>query len=448
MALLLTAIGAFLYVRLRGALDDQINSSLRARADDVAALVRSGSSAGLGDAGPRLAESQESFAQIVGRDGRVADSTSAVRGFPLLTRAEVARARRGTFMVERPAVRRLDNTPVRLLATPVRSRDGTVVVVTGAALDDRADALHALRNQLLVGGPLALLLASLAGYGLATAALRPVEAMRRRADEISAASTGRLPVPRADDEIARLARTLNDMLARLEAGLARERRFVAEASHELRTPLSLLRAELELALRRPRSADELRAAVESAAEETDRLVLLADSLLTLAQADEDALRLHRETLSARDLLDTVAARYALRAQSAGAAIEVDGPDGLVLSGDRLRLEQALGNAVDNALRYGSGPVRLAAAAENGAVELRVTDQGEGFPPDFVPHALERFSRPAGARSPGSAGLGLALVDAIARAHGGSATAANRSAGGAVVVLTLPQPWAKIAAVSG
>ena len=153
--------------------------------------------------------------------------------------------------------------------------------------DDRQEALDSLGRLLLIGGPVALALASLAAYVAAAAALRPVERMRRRAAEIHAGEPGaRLPVPPADDEIGRFGTTLNGMLerldssyARLEQSLAREREFVSDASHELRTPLATLKAELDLALRGERDAADLRAAVGSAAEETDRLIRLAEDLL-------------------------------------------------------------------------------------------------------------------------------------------------------------------------
>jgi heavy metal sensor kinase len=320
-------------------------------------------------------------------------------------------------------------------------RDGTrFVVVSGASLGDRDEALTALRRQLLIGGPIALLLASLAGYLLAGAALRPVESMRRRAEEISATVAGRrLPVPGTDDEVARLARTLNEMLARIEAGFERERRFVAEASHELRTPLALLKTELELALRRPRSPEELRAAIASAAEETDRLTVLAEDLLVLARSDEGQLRLDSKPLRARELLDAVARRFEHRAAAAGLSLEVEAPSELTAVADRTRLEQALGNLVDNAVRYGAGTVRLEARSQNGSLELRVSDEGAGFAPEFLPRAFERFSRDDGGRVRGSTGLGLAIVQAIAKAHGGAATARNASSGGAEVTLLLPGP---------
>src|SRR2546423_276838 len=151
------------------------------------------------------------------------------------------------------------------------------------SLRSRAQDLAALVQH---GGSLALLLVSLGAYFLAGAALRPIEAMRSRAREISGASPDeRLPVPRARDEVSRLGETLNEMLARIEDVLARERRFVADASHELRTPLSLLKTELELALRQERSPDELRQAIESASAETDRLARIAPGLLLLARSE-------------------------------------------------------------------------------------------------------------------------------------------------------------------
>jgi two-component system, OmpR family, sensor kinase len=384
MALLLAAAGAFLYFRVQSALDEQLDEGLRARSADVAALVRT--------TGPNpggLAQSDETFARVI-EEG---EETG------LLDADELARARREAIFVERGAVAGIDGDRVRLYATPVDAPGGAVVVVTGVTLEDRDESLQALRTQLLIGGPLALLLASVAGYVLASATLRPV-------------------------------------LRRLEAGLERERRFVSEASHELRTPLASLKTELELALRHPRTADELRAAVTSAAEEADRLALLADDLLVLARSDEGELRLHAEPVDVRELLQTVARRFAARIDESGRALTVAAPEGLVVTGDRVRLEQALGNLVDNAIRYGDGEIRLEARRSDGSVELLVSDDGGGFPAEFLPRAFERFSRADESRARGAAGLGLALVEAIVRAHGGTAWAANRPGGGAAITLSL------------
>ncbi len=286
--------------------------------------------------------------------------------------------------------------------------------------------------------PVALLVSSVIGYLVAGAALRPVEAMRRQAAAITADTPERrLPLPAARDEVYRLGETLNEMLARLDAGLERERRFVADASHELRTPLAILKTELEVALRQPRSAEQLESSIRSAAEETDRLVRLAEDLLLVARSDRSALRLVPTTVSTDELLGAVAARFESRAASAGRAVDVERAAGLDLDVDRSHVERALGNLVENALRYGVGPVRLRASSMDGVVELHVSDEGAGFEPEFLPVAFERFTRADEARGSGGTGLGLAIVDAVARAHGGTATAENLEGGGADVWMTLP-----------
>ena len=165
-------------------------------------------------------------------------------------------------------------------------------------------------------------------------------------------------MPPSRDEIRDLAETLNEMLARLEAALEHERRFVADASHELRTPLALLKAELELALRRPRTAEELRAAVGSAAEETDRLVVLAEDLLLIARSDQEALGLRVEPVDLGALARSTAERFAERASTDHRRVDVEIPPRTEVSADRLRLEQALRNLVDNALGYGEGRVTI------------------------------------------------------------------------------------------
>ncbi len=432
MALVLAALGGFLYARLAGSLDRTLDQGLRARADDVAALAGE-AAAGLGGDAGRLVEAEESFAQILAAGGRILDATSRVEGAPLLSGAELERARGGELLVARRELPAFEE-PVRLLARPA----GDAVAVVGAALDDRDDALASLRTQLVLGGPIALLLAALAGYALSAAALRPVESMRRRAEAISAGEAGaRLPVPPAGDEIARLGTTLNDLLARLEEALAREQRFVADASHELRTPLALLKAELELALRRPRSAAELEQAVRSAAAEVDGLARLADDLLVLARSARDEPWLEPATEDARELLGRVAARFERSAAEAGRELHVDCPAGLSVLADGARVEQALASVVENALRHGGGAIELTAVEHDGTVELHVTDEGGGFPPSFLPRAFERFSRADEARSRGGIGLGLAIAGAIARGHGGVAAAANRPGGGADVWLALP-----------
>jgi two-component system, OmpR family, sensor kinase len=430
MAVVLALTGLFLYLRFRADLNSAIAGSLSSRSDAVATLV--GQSRGPLDEALSGAGGDDDVAQVLDRRGAVLAGTPLARARPLLTDAQLARARRAPITADLGGLRGFDG-PLRLRARPVDRAGEPVVVIVGTGLDDRNDSLRTLAALLVFGGAVALVLASVAGYAVAAAALRPVEAMRRRAAAIAPARTGqRLPVPPADDEIGRLGATLNDMLARLEAAFARERTFVADASHELRTPLSILKAELELAVRQGRSPQELRAALESAAEETDRLVRLAEDLLVIARLDDGRLPLRPTEVDVGELLETVAARFAARA-----SVRVGDGRGIVVRGDRQRLEQALGNLVDNGLRHGAGDVLLAARRREGKVELHVTDQGAGLAPDFIDRAFERFARADGARSRGGAGLGLAIVAAIAASHGGSARAANLAGGGADVWIELP-----------
>ena len=416
LALVLAGAGSFLYLRLDATLSTAIDRTLRTRAADLTALLRQ-SDSGLRESGRRWPP--DTVAQVLDRRGIVVDATAQTPPAPLLDASATATAwQRAQFF---------DRTSERLLALPVQAQDQRLLIIVGSSTEPRARALVTLRRELLIGGPAILLLVSLLAYALAHAALRPVEAMRRRAAAIGGAKSGeRLPVPRARDEIAMLGRTLNEMLARLEQALERERRFVADASHELRTPLALLKGEIELALEEERGADELRAALRAAGEETDRLVRLAEDLLLLARADRGVLPLRRERLDVGSLLASMASRFELRAREAGRRIVVE-PTRLAVIADRLRLEQALSNLIDNALRHGAGTVRLHGTESQESIGLHVGDQGAGLPALIASQAFEPFARGRGTPGEGS-GLGLAIVAAVANAHQGRAHLASTGAG--------------------
>jgi signal transduction histidine kinase len=267
--------------------------------------------------------------------------------------------------------------------------------------------------------------------------------MRRRAGEISAGQRGeRLPVPPARDEIADLGVTLNAMLARIERAFERERAFSAVASHELRTPLTILKTELELASERGRTREELENAIRSAADETDRLVRLAEDLLVLARADEGRLPLTPQPVEIAALARRVTRLFAQRAEADRRDVIIAVSEhSLTITADPARLEQALANMVDNALRHGAGRVSIDAQPGDGRVEIHVLDEGRGFPAKLVDSAFERFTSGGSDRSEGGAGLGLAIVAAIAHAHHGTAHATNRASGGADVWLSLPSTQA-------
>src|SRR4051812_35561086 len=433
MAIVLATAGAVLYGQFSHDLDSDIDGSLRAQAIDVAALVAGRGPQAVHVSGQRLA-------QVYASDGRILATTEAAAGIRLLTVTQARAAAHDNLRIKR---RTVASSNIRVRAVPARRGDDEAVAVA-VSLEQRDDELSRLRTRLSIAGPLALLLASLAGYELAGAALRPVDRMRGRAEQITESQLSeRLPVPHTNDEIEALGRTLNDLLDRVEAAVARERRGGSDASHELRTPPTTLRAEGDPALRGGRGPDELRAALTSAAEEAERMTRLADDLLVLARADQGRLPLSPHSIAARELLQEAATRAGAAARARGREITVDGPDGdssaAAVLADRDRAAQALDNLVTNALRYGEGKIELSAQPDGDLVELHVADDGHGFPDDIIDHAFERFGRGNEARAGGSgSGLGLSIVEVVARAHGGRAGVRNRPDGGADAWIGLPR----------
>jgi two-component system OmpR family sensor kinase len=429
MIVLFGGLALLLHTRFASSLDAGINRSLRTRSADLATLVRTREGRPLRPS-TQLPESGGAFAQVLTTHGTIVESTPGHSTKSLLSPSEVRRALVGRVAIDR-------RKDARLVAQSLATTPPSVLVV-GGSLSQRDRALRTLDDLLFIGGPILLILTCVAGYALAAFALAPVERMRSRAAQISGSThDDRLPVPRANDELYRLGDTLNQMLTRLEDAMNRERAFVANAGHELRTPLAILKLELEVMLSEHLTQAELEHRLGSAAEEVDRLAKLAEDLLVIARADQGRLPLEKRPIEVEPLLTAVTNRIA--SASRGARVITADPAGdLVVPADPDRLEQALTNMVTNAIRYGEGPVRLAATERNGHVELHVLDDGPGFAPDFLPLAFERFSRADPARSRGGAGLGLSIVRLIAEAHGGTADADNRASGGADVWVSLPR----------
>lgn len=435
MAVLLTMASVGLYFALGSTLRSGISDGLRTRSSDVAALAADAAAESSGTS--PLTERGETVAQILGADGRIVDSSTALGTRRLLTSAQVRRAATRSIFVEVPTVRPVDaDDRTRLLARPVTVDGRRMIVVVGASLEPVEVAQHRLAKLLLVGGPVLLLLASLAGYGAAAGALRPMDRMRRAAGTIRTGRSGtRLEVPPAGDEVARLAETLNEMLDRLDEAFRRERAFVDDASHEMRTPLALVKGELELAMRDGASVEDLRSAIASAAEENDRLVRLAEDLLVLARADDGGRAPWPQDIAVGELLARV------RARGGFGHVELvlsPGDAERTLHGDAARLERMLGNLVRNAAEAGAERVEIALRGTEDGPELHVMDDGPGFPEAFLPRAFERFARADEARARGGTGLGLSIVRSMAEAHGGTAGAANRAGGGADVWIALPR----------
>jgi heavy metal sensor kinase len=438
MALVFLAIGAFTLARVDSDLTGAVDRGLYSRAGDLASLLQENDGR-LGEGRKILQASDDSFVQILDGAGAVIKSSRDLSDAPLMDLGQLEAAAGRAVEMPDP---RASGEPMLVVVTSTAAEGQTYHVIVATSLAERDQALAALRGALLAGGALGLLAAAALGYLLAGAALRPVETMRREAASVTEAhSDRRLAIPEADDELRRLAETLNAMLERLDTALERERGFVADASHELRTPLAALKAEIEVALDSGGDEHELRAALTSSNHEVDRLSQLAEDLLVIARSDRGQLPVRPEPIDAATLLDRLETRFARRLADSGRSLVVDAPAGLVLHVDPLRMEQALGNLVDNAIRHGRGPITVAASRNGREVRLSVSDGGPGLPEELRDRAFDRFTRGDHARARGGAGLGLAIVAAIADAHGGSAWIGD---GGAEVVMALPAEKASVA----
>ncbi len=430
MTVLLVGIGALIFQSMASALLDEIDAGLRFRAEATLATAHAGSVEVPDQA--HLQEPGEAFAQLLSRSGGI---ISASGGFtsPLLARDELARIRRPTF-VQRP-VRNVVGT-ARLLAVPVDSSSTSAVLVVGTTMADRSDALHKLRQVMLLGGPAAIAVACVAGWLVAGLAVHPMERLRQQAAAITASGLDRrLTVPPARDELRRLAETLNDMLERLDRSFGHEREFLERASHELRTPLTALRAEVELSLSRPRTADELTVALHSVSQETDRLARLAEDLLVLARTSNGRMPLHRQDIPLRDTVQSAAALFNAHALKLGITIATEAPD-TAINADPLRLRQALVNLLDNALRHTprGGTVAVTASVTCTAARIVVSDTGPGFADTAAnPGDYDRGSP----HQQHPEGLGLRIVHAIATSHHGTLRIERNDHGGASVELILP-----------
>ncbi|MGY4965011.1 sensor histidine kinase [Streptomyces sp. 900105245] len=415
MSLVLTGAAGFVYWRVKTALDQQLDDDLTAYQRSLDRAVRTGAKLPPGPSG--------SLHQILDTQGHVQRSSEPVRHQALLTPGELGAVARGnTVRRDIGSLLPITSDTLRLQAHRVTDGSRRHVVIAAVRRGHRDEALRELLAQLALASGLTLIAASYVGYRTARAALRPVERYRTAAATLADGThTLRLDVPAdRDDEITRLGHTLNHVLGRLEASAERERRFVADASHELRTPLTLMRAELDVALHRPRSVDELTETLRSVDAEVQRLADLSNALLDLEELGSTD-HITRTPVRLPDLLDAAVTPHRRTAQKAGRPLTVDSALVAVDVDDRW-LRPAIGNLVDNALRHGDGSVTAAAAVRAGVLQVSVTDEGPGFPPDFLPRAFDRFTRAEASRTSDGSGLGLAFVHAVATAHGGTAHA--------------------------
>jgi len=425
LALALAAVA--LVAHLQRSLVANVDDVAEARAADIAAQVGQVSMPAL------IAVPEEgSVVQVVDDSRRiVAASTNAPRdpfGSPRPSGDE-------------PVTRTVRDLPgsagqrFRLAALAASTPEGPVTIYVATSLEPVEETMALVRRTVALGAPALLALVAVTAWFVIGRALRPVDAIRAEVADITGRSLDRrVPVPAADDEISRLATTMNDMLDRLESAADRQRRFVADASHELRTPLAAARTDLEVALAHPSSADWTATATELLAENL-RMEHLVTDLLYLAKADSSGQRAPLAPVDLDDLVLREAARL-----RAGTAVRIDTSrvSAAAVAGRRDELARVVRNLLHNAVRHASSIVTITLRAADTQSTLVVEDDGPGVPPADRERIFERFARLDDARSvdDGGTGLGLAIAREIVEAHGGTVGVQDGSAGARFVV-TLP-----------
>lgn len=447
LAVILVTFAVVLYEEMDRGLKDQVDRSLE---EAAAVAIRSLEPSRFGpflqfeDLAAQFPELAvlDKFFQIFSPAGEITIQSPNIRSrdIPLSrTALEAALAGEATF----ESVRFQGDPPLRLVSVPVTQGGGLVSIVrVGTSLQPVEETLHRLLIVLLVTVPVALVAALAGGWFLARRALRPVESITLAAQRIAAGDlTQRLTVPPSSDEVGRLAVTFNEMIARLEASFRQIRQFTTDASHELRTPLTVMKGETELALRRPRSAEDYRLVLESSLEEIDRMTRIVDELLFLSRADLGEVKLESVPVRLDTLVEDIHRQATLLGQEQGVQVTLGTVTPATVRGDELRLRELLLNLVDNAIKYSQpgGKVEISLVTEGNTACLSVLDHGIGIPPEAQARIFDRFYRTDAARAHAKkgTGLGLSICKWIAEAHHGRIEVQSTEGEGSQFSVVLP-----------
>ena len=440
LAITLAIFCAALYLALRQNLNSSLNDSLDSRAEIVSGLVVDVNHVDVAELTiPGDPVEGEEFVRVFDSSGNLVFDNSGEKFRPPDDPAAVGAALSGS-----KSRRTLDLGPeLRALTAPIRA-DGQVVgaVEVGLATDDVHSTLRTLLIIIAVTYPLALIIASGGGVFLASRALSPIDGLTRTARRISAEDLSqRLNMRLPDDEVGRLARTFDEMIARLDEAFRRQRQFTADASHELRTPLTAIKGQTEVALQKDREPEEYRSVLRNVNLEVDRMIRLVSSLLTLARADARQVPLAKESISLGGIIDDAADQVRPAADSKGVLVRVGNGTETRLTADQDLLLQLMLNLLDNAVKHtpSGRSIDVSWSTDNGSAKVEVSDEGPGIPSEHLPHIFDRFYRVDKARSRdgGGVGLGLSICRWIAQAHGGSIEAGNAPGRGAKFTVHLP-----------
>jgi len=335
------------------------------------------------------------------------------------------------------------NQGIRLYATSFLNlfNDQTVVVVVGRLTTEITDVLHTFMYIIIFAMIGVIFLAGLGGLFLADRVLRPVERITKTAQKIEGSDLSQRIDVKTDDELGRLAVTLNEMIGRLEESFSRQRQFTADASHELRTPLAIMQAEATLALSKERAPDDYRKALETISQESDYMSSVIGKLLFLARSDAGKEQLNFEDVDLKELIIGLAANIEAFAQDKGIKFTVDTKDDVNVSGDKVKLRQLFTNILENAVRYtpADGKISISLLEKESNAVVSISDTGIGIPPEHLPHIFERFYRvdKARARADGGVGLGLAIAKIIAESHKGKIQVESEVGKGTTFIVSIP-----------
>jgi len=422
VAIALTVGAIALVAAAQRTMVDEVTEAAGKQAAEVVGQLESGRPPVL-----EVAGSDEQMVQVMTPAGAVVASSSNVAGEPAVARLAPGQSAQ--------VITPLDNDAFIAVAQSAQTANGQRIVLVARALVDVLDTTKALTRLLIIGLPVMLAVVALATWFAVGRALAPVEAIRREVDEVSAAQLHRrVPQLKADDEIGRLAATMNRMLERLESARNSQRRFVSDASHELRSPITTIRQHAEVALAHP---DRVTAAelAEVVLAEQQRMHRLVEDLLLLARVDE-----HVPLTRAAVDLDDLAFEEGHRLRSTTSKrVDTSGVKAVRVQGDADALRRMVRNVGENAVRHASSRVDVTLVERGEEVVLTIDDDGPGIPATERARVLQRFVRldEARSRDEGGSGLGLSIVDEVVRAHGGSMSIEQSPLGGARIVITLP-----------
>ena len=447
LALILLLFAVALYLVMSRALREQVDASL----DEAAAVAirtlgehRFGPFLIFEDLSQEFPELAllDKFFQIFGPAGQVTIQSSNIQSREIpLSQTAFRASLEGESTFE--SFQFTKGISLRLLSVPIRQDEQLVNVLrVGTSLGPTDRMLRRLLVGLYIASPIALLVSLMGGWFLAGRALRPVHAITQAARRITAGDwSQRILTPHSNDEIGQLASTFNDMIGRLEVSFKQIRQFSADASHELRTPLTITKGETELALRRPRQAEDYRVVLESNLEEIDRMSRIVDELLFLSRADLGEIKLKMLPVQLDDLFREIHQQAAILGKERSIQTVITNVEPVVVEGDDLRLRELLLNLVDNAVKYSEEGqvVELALVVAGNQAKIIVQDHGIGIAPESHTRVFDRFYRTDEARAHATkgTGLGLAICKWIVEVHHGTINLQSTVQGGSCFTVFLP-----------